>query len=130
MGSPTVMTTGDSPSWLLAENLCLRGRRKETLRELIDFLTARQGGTQELAECLLGKKDSLLEPQISMSALVAEIAGEVPKQSRDDYLALLGRAVPECKLVAACGERRHPCRSGPQTWCPHRHGDMVGKECE
>jgi len=101
MGSPAVTNTAKYPVWLQAENLRLRDRRKETLRELIDFLETRQGGTQELAECLLGKRDSLSDPQVCMSALVAEIAGEVPKQSRDDFLALLGRAV-------GCRNQRHP----------------------
>lgn len=95
------MTTAEFPSWLLTEKLRLRGRRKETLRELIDFLKTRQGGTRELAECLLGKRDSVLDPQVCMGALVAEIAGEVPRQSRDDLLTLLGRAVD-------CRNQRHP----------------------
>ena len=63
MGSPELMPTAGTPPWLLAENLRLEGRKTETLRQLLEFLSGRQGATRELAQCLLGRPHSLPTPR-------------------------------------------------------------------
>jgi hypothetical protein len=80
-------------TWLDPDNLRLRGKQRDNLSELILLLESRQGLSQAVADCLLGRRSLISEPVESMRRLVAEVDAQSPKQSRESVLAILGRIV-------------------------------------
>jgi len=88
----------ERPLWLDADRLKLKGQKREHLRGLIEFLESRKGETQDLAECLLGKRLSAEEPATSMRTLVAQIASENSKDFENSVLLILGRVVDQRNL--------------------------------
>ncbi len=95
MESPEIVVTdiAAEPIWLLPDALNVRGQRKGQLRDLIEVLKSRQGASQAVADVLLGKPGEVPDPLTGMRTLVAEIIAELPKESQDATLSLLGRMV-------------------------------------
>jgi hypothetical protein len=83
------------PTWLDPDNLRLRGKQRDNLSELILLLESRQGLSQALADCLLGRQSLISQPVESMRRLVAEVDAQSSKQSREAVLGILGRIVGE-----------------------------------